>query len=167
MCQWTLVQLNFLKFNVLQNLGTFYGSHPWHWYLSQGFPVVLGTHLPFFIHGCFLAPRRLHILLLTVLWTLLVYSMLGHKEFRFIYPVLPFCMVFCGYSLAHLKTWRKAALSFLLLSNVPLAFYTGLVHQRGTLDVMNHIQKVCPRGPDPASASVFIMMPCHSTPYYR
>jgi phosphatidylinositol glycan class B len=72
-----------------------------------------------------------------------------------------------GYSLAHLKTWRKAALSFLLLSNVPLAFYTGLVHQRGTLDVMNHIQKVCPRGPDPASASVFIMMPCHSTPYYR
>lgn len=164
--QWTLVQLNFLKFNVLQNLGTFYGSHPWHWYLSQGFPVVLGTHLPFFIHGCFLAPRRLHILLLTVLWTLLVYSMLGHKEFRFIYPVLPFCMVFCGYSLAHLKTWRKAALSFLLLSNVPLAFYTGLVHQRGTLDVMNHIQKVCPRGPDPASASVFIMMPCHSTPYY-
>ncbi|XP_036011033.1 GPI mannosyltransferase 3 isoform X2 [Mus musculus] len=165
-CRWTLVQLNFLKFNVLQNLGTFYGSHPWHWYLSQGFPVVLGTHLPFFIHGCFLAPRRLHILLLTVLWTLLVYSMLGHKEFRFIYPVLPFCMVFCGYSLAHLKTWRKAALSFLLLSNVPLAFYTGLVHQRGTLDVMNHIQKVCPRGPDPASASVFIMMPCHSTPYY-
>lgn len=72
-----------------------------------------------------------------------------------------------GYSLAHLKAWRKAALSFLLLSNVPLALYTGLIHQRGALDVMNHIQKVCPRGPDPTSASVFIMMPCHSTPYYR
>ncbi|XP_076782410.1 GPI alpha-1,2-mannosyltransferase 3 isoform X2 [Arvicanthis niloticus] len=164
--QWTLVQFNFLKFNVLQNLGTFYGSHPWHWYFSQGFPVVLGTHLPFFIHGCFLAPRRLHILLLTVLWTLLVYSMLGHKEFRFIYPVLPFCMVFCGYSLAYLKAWRKAVVSFLLLSNVPLALYTGLVHQRGTLDVMNHIQEVCPTGPDAAPASVFMMMPCHSTPYY-
>lgn len=47
-----------------------------------------------------------------------------------------------------------------------LALYTGLVHQRGTLDVMSHIQQVCPRGPDPASVSVFIMMPCHSTPYY-
>ncbi|XP_015392934.1 GPI mannosyltransferase 3 isoform X2 [Panthera tigris] len=72
--QWTLVQYNFLKFNVLQNLGTFYGSHPWHWYFSQGFPAVLGTHLPFFIHGCFLAPKRYRILLVTVLWTLLVYS---------------------------------------------------------------------------------------------
>ncbi|XP_053784048.1 GPI mannosyltransferase 3 isoform X2 [Desmodus rotundus] len=71
--QWTLVQYNFLKFNVLQNLGIFYGSHPWHWYFSQGFPVVLGTHLPFFIHGCFLAPKRCQILLVTVLWTLLVY----------------------------------------------------------------------------------------------
>ncbi|XP_071464385.1 GPI mannosyltransferase 3 isoform X1 [Marmota flaviventris] len=164
--QWTLVQFNFLKFNVLQNLGTFYGSHPWHWYFSQGFPVVLGTHLPFFIHGCFLAPKKYQILLVTVLWTLIIYSMLGHKEFRFIYPVLPFCMVFCGYSLAHLKAWKKPALSFLFLSNMFLALYTGLVHQRGTLDVMSHIQKVCHNSPNKSSASVFIMMPCHSTPYY-
>lgn len=71
--QWVLVQLNFLKFNVLQNLGTFYGSHPWHWYFTQGLPVVLGPHLPFFIHGCVLAPRRYHIFLLAVIWTVLVY----------------------------------------------------------------------------------------------
>lgn len=80
---------------------------------------------------------------------------------------LPSVHVHAGYSLAHLKAWRKAALSFLLLSNMLLALYTGLVHQRGTLDVMSHIQRVCPRGPNPASVSVFIMMPCHSTPYYR
>ncbi|XP_045863329.1 GPI mannosyltransferase 3 isoform X2 [Meles meles] len=164
--QWTLVQYNFLKFNVLQNLGTFYGSHPWHWYFSQGFPAILGTHLPFFIHGCFLAPKRYRILLVTVLWTLLVYSMLSHKEFRFIYPVLPFCMVFCGYSLNHLKTWKKPALSFLFLSNMLLALYTGLVHQRGTLDVMTHVQELCYNKPNKSAASVFIMMPCHSTPYY-
>ncbi|XP_076984089.1 GPI alpha-1,2-mannosyltransferase 3 isoform X1 [Tamandua tetradactyla] len=162
--QWTLVQFNFLKFNVLQNLGTFYGSHPWHWYFSQGFPVILGTHLPFFIHGCFLSPKRYRILLVSVLWTLLVYSMLGHKEFRFIYPILPFCMVFCGYSLNHLKIWKKPALSFLFLSNTLLAFYTGLVHQRGTLDVMSYIQELCYDGPN--KSSVFVMMPCHSTPYY-
>ncbi|KAM5235547.1 GPI mannosyltransferase 3 [Ctenodactylus gundi] len=164
--QWTLVQVNFLKFNVLQNLGTFYGSHPWHWYFSQGLPVVLGTHLPFFIHGCFRAPKSHHILLVTVLWTLSVYSTLGHKEFRFIYPVLPFCMVFCGYSLASLAAWRTLALSFLLVSNALLALYTGLVHQRGSLDVMSHIQSVCYRSPHLPPASILVLMPCHSTPYY-
>ncbi|KAM9714779.1 GPI mannosyltransferase 3 isoform 2-T2 [Dama dama] len=164
--QWTLVQYNFLKFNVLQDLGSFYGSHPWHWYFSQGFPAVLGTHLPFFIHGCFLAPKRYRIFLVTVLWTLLVYSMLSHKEFRFIYPVLPFCMVFCGYSLNNLKIWKKPALSFLFLSNMLLALYTGLVHQRGTLDVMTNIQELSYNNTSVSSASVLMMMPCHSTPYY-
>uniref|UniRef100_A0A8C2VBX9 Mannosyltransferase n=1 Tax=Chinchilla lanigera TaxID=34839 RepID=A0A8C2VBX9_CHILA len=164
--QWTLVQLNFLRFNVLQGSGTFYGSHPWHWYLSQGLPAVLGPHLPFFLHGCLCAPKRSRLLLVTVLWTLLVYSMLGHKEFRFIYPVLPFCMVFCGHSLAHLRAWRKPALSFLLLSNTLLALYTGLVHQRGTLDVMGHLREVSCGSTNLSSASVFMLMPCHSTPYY-
>ncbi|KAM9639398.1 GPI mannosyltransferase 3 isoform 1-T1 [Morphnus guianensis] len=163
--EWVLVQLNFLKFNVLQNLGTFYGSHPWHWYFTQGLPVILGTHLPFFIHGCVLAPKRYRIFLTAVIWTVLVYSMLSHKEFRFIYPVLPFCMVFCGYSLKHLKAWKKSAASFLLLSNLLPALYTGLIHQRGSLDVMSHIQQLC-NSSYQSQAFVFIMMPCHSTPFY-
>ncbi|XP_039413287.1 GPI mannosyltransferase 3 isoform X1 [Corvus cornix cornix] len=163
--EWVLVQLNFLKFNVLQNLATFYGSHPWHWYFTQGLPVILGPHLPFFIHGCVLAPRRYCIFLLAVIWTVLVYSTLSHKEFRFIYPVLPFCMIFCGYSLKHLKAWKKSAASFLLLSNLLPALYTGLVHQRGTLDVMSHIQQLC-NNPHQSKAFVFILMPCHSTPFY-
>ncbi|XP_028926574.1 GPI mannosyltransferase 3 [Ornithorhynchus anatinus] len=165
--EWILVQFNFLKFNVLQNLSTFYGSHPWHWYLTQGFPLVLGTHFPFFIHGCFRAPKRARILLIAVVWTLLVYSTLSHKEFRFIYPVLPFCMVFCGYSLNSLKTWRRPAVSFLLLSNALPALYTGLVHQRGALDVMAHVRGLCSAdAPGPSPASVLVLMPCHSTPLY-
>ncbi|NXM33164.1 PIGB mannosyltransferase, partial [Oxyruncus cristatus] len=163
--EWVLVQLNFLKFNVLRNLGTFYGSHPWHWYFTQGLPVILGAHLPFFIHGCVLAPKRYRIFLVAVIWTVVVYSTLSHKEFRFIYPVLPFCMFFCGYSLKHLKAWKKSAASFLLLSNLLPALYTGLVHQRGTLDVMSHIQQLC-HNSDQSQAFVFIMMPCHSTPFY-
>ncbi|XP_029430898.1 GPI mannosyltransferase 3 [Rhinatrema bivittatum] len=162
--KWILVQLNFLKFNVLQNLATFYGSHPWHWYLTQGLPVILGTHLPFLIHGCLLAPKKYWILLGAVAWTVLIYSLFSHKEFRFLYPVLPLCMVFCGFSFARLKTWKKPAVSFLVLSNVLPALYTGLIHQRGTLDIMTHIQELC-RG-NSSALSVFMLMPCHSTPFY-
>ncbi|KAL8197035.1 UNVERIFIED_CONTAM: hypothetical protein K2H54_007338 [Gekko kuhli] len=164
--KWVVVQLNFLKFNVLHNLAAFYGSHPWHWYLSQGLPVVLGPHLPFFIHGCFWAPERHRVFLAVVLWTVAVYSTLSHKEFRFLYPVLPFCMVFCGQSLRQLERWRPAACAFLLLTNLLPALYTGLVHQRGTLDVMGYLQGLCQTPPGPTSASVLMLMPCHSTPHY-
>ncbi|XP_043934886.1 GPI mannosyltransferase 3 [Protopterus annectens] len=166
--KWVLVQLNFLQFNVLQNLGTFYGSHAWHWYFTQGFPVILGTHLPFFIHGCFLTPKRYHVLLIAIFWTILIHSLLSHKEFRFIYPVLPLCMVFCGHSLANLKKWKKAAAAFLLVSNLLLALYSGLIHQRGTLDVMKPIQELCLNESTlkETEPSVLFLMPCHSTPFY-
>ncbi|KPP75956.1 GPI mannosyltransferase 3-like [Scleropages formosus] len=162
--KWIVVQLNFLKFNILHNVAEFYGSHPWHWYITQGCVVVLGPQLFFFLHGCVLAPKRYRILLITIIWTVFIYSLLAHKEFRFIYPVLPFCMVFCGFSLASLKTWIRPAVGALLVSNLLPALYTGLVHQRGTLDVMNHLQQLCDTtNPQP---DVFFLMPCHSTPFY-
>ncbi|XP_055497541.1 GPI mannosyltransferase 3 isoform X1 [Leucoraja erinacea] len=165
--EWVVVQWNFLRFNVIQNLGSFYGSHSWHWYFTQGFPVIMGTHLPFFIHGCLLVPKKNRILLIAVLWTIIVYSFISHKEFRFIYPAMPICMVFCGYSLANLKIWKKRAVSFLFLSNVCLVLYTGLIHQRGTLDVMQYAQKLCTDNLlEKEEPSLFFLMPCHSTPFY-
>ncbi|XP_028429109.1 GPI alpha-1,2-mannosyltransferase 3 [Perca flavescens] len=166
--KWTMVQFNFLKFNVFNSVADFYGSHPWHWYFTQGFAVVIGPHLPLFLHGCSLAFRRYKILLAAVVWTIVVYSLLPHKEFRFIYPVLPFCMIFCGISLANLKAWRGAAASVLLVSNLFAALYTGLIHQRGTLDVMSHLQTLCDVGSasTPPQPDLLFLMPCHSTPFY-
>ncbi|XP_023851325.1 GPI mannosyltransferase 3 isoform X3 [Salvelinus sp. IW2-2015] len=93
---------------------------------------------------------------------------LAHKEFRFIYPVLPFCMVFCGIALVNLRTWRRPAACALLVSNLVPALYTGLLHQRGTLDVMGHLQTLCDDS-DPSTPplpEVLFLMPCHSTPFY-
>uniref|UniRef100_A0A672YEG5 Mannosyltransferase n=1 Tax=Sphaeramia orbicularis TaxID=375764 RepID=A0A672YEG5_9TELE len=161
--QWTMVQFNFLKFNIIHGVADFYGSHPWHWYFTQGFMVVIGPHLPFFLHGCTLALKKYK-----SCWWLLSGHLLPHKEFRFIYPVLPFCMVFCGISLASLKAWQQAAAFLLLVSNLFPALYTGLVHQRGTLDVMNHIQTLCDVNSSSITTQpdVLFLMPCHSTPYY-
>ncbi|KAA8595598.1 hypothetical protein FQN60_010889 [Etheostoma spectabile] len=166
--KWTMVQFNFLKFNVFNSVADFYGSHPWHWYFTQGFAVVIGPHLLLFLHGCSLAFKRYKILLAVVIWTVVVYSLLPHKEFRFIYPVLPFCMIFCGISLANLKAWRRTSASILLVSNLSAALYTGLIHQRGTLDVMSHLQTLCDvgRASTPPQPDVLFLMPCHSTPFY-
>ncbi|XP_077569958.1 GPI alpha-1,2-mannosyltransferase 3-like [Stigmatopora nigra] len=161
--KWTMVQFNFLKVNVLDGVADLYGTFPWHWYLTQGFPVIMGPHLPFFFHGCYLAFRRHRILFVAIAWTIAIYSLLPHKEFRFIYPVLPFCMIFCAVSLAHMRAWRRAAASVLLASNLLLALYTGLIHQRGVLDIMGHVRVLCHKA---SEADVLFAMSCHSTPYY-
>ena len=40
-----IVPLNFLKFNFLSSGGDYYGTHKWHWYFTQGFTVMIFSHL--------------------------------------------------------------------------------------------------------------------------
>ncbi|XP_061347460.1 mannosyltransferase APTG1 isoform X2 [Gastrolobium bilobum] len=178
---WILVPLNFLKFNFLSSGGDYYGTHKWHWYLTQGFPVMIFSHLPFCIAGIIYSKQWKFTGLLA--WVLSFYSVLGHKEFRFVLPVLPIALMFSGYSLAviedpgspqykgkesskkHTKCPPKmrVAILFLLATNIPMALYMSLVHQRGPEDVMNHLAREALHG---KVKSILFLTPCHATPYY-
>ncbi|PIK52104.1 putative GPI mannosyltransferase 3 [Apostichopus japonicus] len=161
------VQYNFLEFNVLHDMGEFYGSHPWHWYITQGLPAILGPHLPLVVLGGRGDARRLLPLVLLVLWVVLSYSFLSHKEFRFILPVLPICMLFCGSFLSKCKqTTKHLLVTYLIVLNLPLALYTGLWHQRGTIDVMRFLQTELSSKSAPEDSYCLFLMPCHSTPFY-
>uniref|UniRef100_A0A5B6YXW7 Mannosyltransferase n=1 Tax=Davidia involucrata TaxID=16924 RepID=A0A5B6YXW7_DAVIN len=178
---WVLVPLNFLKFNFLSSGGDYYGTHKWHWYFTQGFSVMLFTFLPFSVAGIILSKQwKLSGL---IVWVLGLYSLLGHKEFRFVLPVLPIALMFSGYSLAKIKrpdsldgerkgpvsihtrfpSKMQLAVFFLLATNLPMAFYMSLVHQRGTEDVMNYLSKEAHEG---RVGSILFLTPCHATPYY-
>ncbi|KAK9275574.1 hypothetical protein L1049_022841 [Liquidambar formosana] len=178
---WILVPLNFLKFNFLSSGGDYYGTHKWHWYFTQGFPVMLFTFLPFSVAGVILSKQwKLSGL---IAWVLGLYSVLGHKEFRFVLPVLPLTLMFSGYSLAaiatpnssdsqrkgsskiHTKCHSKMQLAifFLLATNIPMALYMSLIHQRGTEDVMNYLSK---EALNEKVNGILFLMPCHATLYY-
>ncbi|PFX22760.1 GPI mannosyltransferase 3 [Stylophora pistillata] len=186
--KWTLVELNFVKFNVITDMGTFYGSHPWHWYFTQGFPAVMFTHLIPFFGGVYKASQKQQTLALLILWSIIVYSFLGHKEFRFIFPVVPLAMCYCGFFLSFLSGYQcekkdhafedgfsrkvksgwkaKMMVLFLVLTSIPLAIYTSTVHQKGTIDVMEYIQSESSKLRNTNDMSVLFLMPCHSTPFY-
>ncbi|KAL2338580.1 hypothetical protein Fmac_013026 [Flemingia macrophylla] len=178
---WILVPLNFLKFNFLFAGGDYYGTHKWYWYITQGFPVMIFSHLPFCIAGIICSKQWKFSGLLA--WVLVFYSLLGHKEFRFVLPVLPIALMFSGYSLAVIKDPGYAeykgkksskkhtryapkmgfAIVFLLATNIPMALYMSLVHQRGPEDVMNHLAREALHG---KVKSILFLTPCHATPYY-
>lgn len=67
----------------------------------------------------------------------------------------------------HSCTFKGKVLAmFLIITNIPAALYTGLIHQRGTLDVMLALGNQ-PQNKNNTQHSVLFLMPCHSTPYYR
>ncbi|GAB4845153.1 Mannosyltransferase aptg1 [Ancistrocladus abbreviatus] len=176
---WILVPFNFLKFNFLSSGGDYYGTHKWHWYFTQGFTVMLFSFLPFSVAGIIYSKQWKISGLIG--WVLGIYSLLGHKEFRFVLPVLPIALMFAGYCLSALGTsvlptnkmkggsndrpkWKmQLAIFFLLATNIPMALYMSLVHQRGTEDVMHFLSRQASSG---EVKSVLFLMPCHATPYY-
>ncbi|XP_050069537.1 GPI mannosyltransferase 3 [Anopheles maculipalpis] len=169
----------FLKYNVLKGVGSFYGEHPWYWYVYAGLPTVLGIFVLPFLLAAYdtVRHRKVYkeraILLVSVGFTVLVYSLLSHKEFRFLLPVLPMCLYITA---DYLVRWSRKASSkmlwfaaLLIVSvNGLMAGYTGFVHQRGTLDVMPYLATTAKDYRDEFNnpAKIFFLMPCHSTPFY-
>jgi len=52
---------------------------------------------------------------------------------------------------------------FLVITNVPLAYYANFVHQRGVVDVMNYLRNEARLG---KVREIGFLMPCNSTPFY-
>lgn len=161
---WTLPPFRFLYFNIAQSLAVFYGRNDWHYYLSQGYPLLLTTALPFTLVGLAFAlfPRRdgknglpssirRQIALVSVAMPA-VLSIISHKEVRFIYPLLPalhiltapilanfFGPAVSSPSSAHLP--RRLLLIFLILTNAVIALYTSLSHASGPVKVFEFLRQ--------------------------
>ncbi|XP_069940978.1 GPI mannosyltransferase 3 isoform X3 [Cherax quadricarinatus] len=169
-----VVPWRFAHFNALSGLASHYGVLPWHWYVTQGLPATLTTHLLPFMLAALFYPNRHKELLSICLWSVIVYSCLGHKEFRFLLPILPLCLCIAGDLIAYeLTSYSKrktqlskyksvAGFSLLIIPNLLSVLYLGLVHQRGPLDTMTVLQHDTPSH----KSNVLFLMPCHSTPYY-
>lgn len=163
---WTLPPLRFLYFNIAQSLAVFYGRNDWHYYASQGYPLLLTTALPFALIGLCHALAALRSaaasdLQMTIRAQLaavclvmpFILSLISHKEVRFIYPLLPSLHILAAPPLtrffspavysrsSHAYTPRRLTLIFLLLVNIVIALYTTLYHASGPLNVLSYLRE--------------------------
>ncbi|KAI6166935.1 glycosyltransferase family 22 protein [Pisolithus thermaeus] len=181
----TMTVLNFLRVNA-SPVSSFYGSSPWYYYLLQAIPILCVTSLPFVLHGSFLAVKKneakLKLLAGCVAWTIGVYSLLGHKEWRFLHPLLPMLHVLGARSLRELYNYSaqdpyskqsshrikqfpglplRARDLLLLLLPVPAGIYIVFFHCTGQIEVMSYLRSLPVNG----STTIGFLMPCHSTPW--
>lgn len=161
---WTFPPLRFLYFNIAQSLAVFYGRNDWHYYASQGYPLLLTTVLPFALVGLYRTLKNntftaadqvqtaIRVQLATVCLVMpFVLSLISHKEVRFIYPLLPALHILAAPPLVQFfypaissrsshHTPRRLTLIFLILVNVVIALYTTLYHASGILNVLTYLR---------------------------
>ena len=167
--------------NVANNISIFYGANPWHFYLSQALPFDTLALMPFVAHGCFLSrlpstPAAAKVIRNAALFTTVCFSLISHKEFRFVMPLLPIMHVFAALSLVRgasdkdftYKRWsvlpsiRRSHALFVLGINIPAAVLFMMVHMRGQVSVSTYLHRARNELHD---TTVGFLMPCHSTPW--
>ncbi|KAF3386869.1 GPI mannosyltransferase 3 [Penicillium rolfsii] len=162
---WTFPPLRFLYFNIAQSLAVFYGRNDWHYYASQGYPLLLTTLLPFALVGLYRTLRtrtssvadklqteiRVQLAIVCLLMPF-VLSLISHKEVRFIYPLLPSLHILAAPPLVQFfypavysrsssaYTPQRLVLIFLVLANLVIGFYTTLYHASGVVNVLTYLR---------------------------
>jgi len=184
----------------LSSISLVYGKNAWHYYFTQAIPILCASSLPFVVKGLYLglrappysshskdpkssklAPGALKVLAGTVLWTIAIYSSSGHKEWRFIHPMLPILHIFAAKALVEasksnieekqasaqgelsrfIRTASKSHLALLLLQ-LPIILYCIAYRSSPQVSVMSYLRSVSRNG---EVRSIGFLMPCHSTPW--
>ena len=165
---------NFFKFNVAEGGSAAYGTHPWHWYLTQGFPAVATVFAPLAFLGCVsgtLKGARPWEPFAVAGYCVLGHSLAAHKEFRFLMPALPPTLAAAGGALAAWQAeprtaWRtRRAVALVLLTQIPAAAYLSWWHQSGTVAAVRHVARLAAEGKVRAGG-VFFATPCHQHPFH-
>ncbi|KAK4227556.1 Alg9-like mannosyltransferase family-domain-containing protein [Podospora fimiseda] len=163
---WAFPPYQWLYFNISKSLAVFYGTMPWHYYLSQGIPLLTTTFLPFALVGLYKATSSsktftadqsniLKTLSFTLLIMISVLSLIAHKEVRFIYPLLPILHILAApyitsfftvptkpenKSEAAITLRHKLSLVNLLSLNLLLAGYLSVFHQPAPILVLTFLR---------------------------
>ncbi|KAL9949414.1 glycosylphosphatidylinositol anchor biosynthesis [Verticillium nonalfalfae] len=175
--EWTLPAYKWLYFNISQSLAVFYGRNDWHYYLSQGIPLLTTTFLPFALVALYKTPSTgirvtdltLRTLAASVYAMIATLSLISHKEVRFIYPLLPMLHVLAAPLVSSFFTnpapaptrekplprptlARRPLVYIALLLNATLAGYLSIFHQPAPLQVLDLLRADFERvHPGPAS----------------
>ncbi|CAF3525934.1 unnamed protein product [Adineta steineri] len=166
--QWTFVPLNFLYINFFHpnSISSHYGINNIFWYITNGLPMIFFYRLPFLFLGAIQEKR----LTIVVLFTIFIYTLNVHKEFRFLTQILPILFILeangINWCLKRFQ-WNKFRWIFYLsfIAHIFIGIYFSLIDRQGQISVMNYIRNNLPNE-NQQMLSVDFLMPCHSTPYY-
>lgn len=200
--KWYFPFLTFLTYNLVFGIANFYGSSAWHYHFTQSLPILLSTAAPVFLSDLLdsykrafgpvqgarkrnaesmLQSLRMRLLTSGILFTLTVWSFIGHKEWRFLHPLLPILLLYpARYLVDHYRppdgglwtSYTTCAYSFLRINRGPFLFlliapilpyiYLSGFHGRAQIAVTDWLRQTA--GKQLGMSTLFVM-PCHSTPW--
>jgi len=164
----TFTPFHFLLTNTSGGVSLFYGSNPWHFYFTNALPILCAASLPYVLEGLYTssrnrAPVEAHMLRF-IGWTIATYSMAGHKEWRFLHPLLPIFHLFAAKSYIDKPRYApyRQLYKALTVASAIGSLYIVLMYCSGPIEVMRFLRGL--PSEDLHDGAIGVLMPCHSIP---
>ncbi|UJR25479.1 hypothetical protein I4U23_006825 [Adineta vaga] len=166
--QWTFVPFNFFYTNFLHpnSISSHYGINHIFWYFTNGLGMIFFYRLPLIFLGA-MSNKRLTIV---IFFTIFIYTLNSHKEFRFLTQILPILFILEAHGIDWcLKKINSNKFRWILFISFLLHFFIGiyfsLIDRQGQISIMHYLRTNLPQN-NQQNFSIDFLMPCHSTPYY-
>lgn len=161
----------FFKFNVSDSLSSFYGISRVDFYFLQAIPILLLNYLPFFLYG--IAITQWSESKTLCLFYLLVFTAIPHKEFRFIYPLMPFLLMYSASGITKISSkvsirFMKVIMVLTISTSIGISYYFSQIHEQGELQIPTTLRNLILEDTNHAEyrkSSIGFLTPCHSTPF--
>jgi phosphatidylinositol glycan class B len=167
--RWTFVPFNFFYINFFHpnSISSHYGINNFFWYLTNGLPMIYFYRLPLIFLGSMYNKR----LTIIVLFTLFIYTLNIHKEFRFLTQILPILFILEAHGIDWcLKTIRWKQFRWIIflsfVGHLLIGIYFSLIDRQGQIEVMHYLRTNL-INENKQIYSIDFLMPCHSTPFYN
>jgi hypothetical protein len=101
--EWVVTSWNFLKVNLVENLSRYFGTDPWHEFMTSYCPRFFHVILPVVLYANTVGHAQIcwskgqtPYMTYCVVFFVFVFSCIPHKEERFFVPIFPFTLLTTG-----------------------------------------------------------------------
>lgn len=101
--KWVFTGLNFLRVNVMHGLSKYFGEERWYWYLEASAPLIYTVLYPLVLYANTVGHVSIQAkkgepayLTYFTCFYVVFFSLIPHKEARFLLPLIPFTLLTTG-----------------------------------------------------------------------
>lgn len=142
--EWVIAPLNNLIYNSSTENLSKHGLHPRYTHLLINIPQIIGPAIiPFFFRNHY----KTSIPYLSIFSGLFFLSLIPHQELRFLIPLLPLVCICVDFKNFVKPDTAEKVMKLWCAFNLVFAVIMGSGHQRGVLEVLNHLHTDGYQGP--------------------
>mmetsp|Transcript_15469 Transcript_15469/g.23767 ORF Transcript_15469/g.23767 Transcript_15469/m.23767 type:complete len:197 (-) Transcript_15469:524-1114(-) len=122
--EWTSTGFNFLKVNLLEGLSKYFGVQPVWFYVGAYAPSIFTVAYPAVMFSIYFYTKETWAkgqspeMMYATIFYVVIFSLIAHKEDRFLLPIIAFCFLALGYTLQRKVKSLGSSLKWFILFSV-------------------------------------------------